>query len=402
MHPAGGRLDRSFDELDDANCRRLVSRPLGQLEKCSSCDLPLHSAENANELHEVSLAGNELSSFGASGIIDLVSSCRSLVTLELQGNNIGPGDDGAASGAALADVAVFARAIGSSNVRYLNISTNALGAHGLRVFFDSLPKSRLASLYVATSFTQWDAHLEAMLVHSIAGYLRDEERSRSLRGLYMMGNSFSRQADLLFVHILCGARDAPVSEPCRAPEPGTSLVHLEYAPERITNYLIELPKGSENSFLDTALHRQQALRENAKRLARAEHEATNLLCAARILGCRAQYLGESPGTFPFYKLPPELKLGVLRRFAPTLDDVQFESVLSYACTAETIGHCCRRRVDLRPAVAPTLQAAPWCWDSCPCIDSHAVAFKGLDSRVYLLPFYECTGTNVPPMVHKNA
>src|SRR5699024_7142503 len=93
MHPAGGRLDRSFDELDDAGCRGLMSHPLGQLEKCSSCDLPLHSAENANELHELNLAGNELSSFGASGITDLVGSCRSLVTLELQGNNIGPGDD---------------------------------------------------------------------------------------------------------------------------------------------------------------------------------------------------------------------------------------------------------------------------------------------------------------------
>ncbi|WFD34024.1 hypothetical protein MCUN1_000852 [Malassezia cuniculi] len=416
MHLSGVRLDRSFEELTNASCKRLLEGTFGEsLDRCLTCgSLPMHATETKNELHELNLAGNELTSFGASGLTSFVISCRTLVMLELQGNNIGPDFD---------DIAEFARALGKSNVQYLNISTNMLGPEGISVFFDTLPRSRLATLYISATFTEWEPTMEATMVHSIANYLFDIGRSRNLAALHMMGNAFSQDAHVLFVHTLLGsARSADASKfpdnataahVVRAQEPNVSLLLLKYAPEEFTNNLIKPPWWVKYSLYDShkqPLALEEQLERNARSCRLAQRQATNLRIAARILGCRSKYNGSVPGVFPFAQLPSELKLCVLRHLAPSLNEDQFESVLSYACSASTIGYCCGLNTYARPDVPQIIPFTPWNWETCACRQVHTCPCheywdiqQGLDGgsmptlkHAFSEPFHECTGTNVAP------
>lgn len=92
IHASGARLDKSFAELDDAACRIILQDPrkAGDLVKCETCTGATHAASSINgDIHELILSGNNLSSFGASGLTEFIVNCPSLVVLEVQGNDIG-------------------------------------------------------------------------------------------------------------------------------------------------------------------------------------------------------------------------------------------------------------------------------------------------------------------------
>lgn len=92
IHASGVRLDKGFAELDDETCRIILKDPrrAGDLVKCETCTSSTHSASSINDdIHELILSGNNLSSFGASGLTEFIVNCPSLVVLEVQGNDIG-------------------------------------------------------------------------------------------------------------------------------------------------------------------------------------------------------------------------------------------------------------------------------------------------------------------------
>lgn len=92
IHASGTRLDKSFAELDDAACRTILQDPrkAGNRVKCETCTGSTHAATLINgDIHELILSGNNLSSFGASGLTEFIVNCPTLVVLEVQGNDIG-------------------------------------------------------------------------------------------------------------------------------------------------------------------------------------------------------------------------------------------------------------------------------------------------------------------------
>ena len=75
-------------------------------------------------------------------------------------------------------------------------------------------------------------------------------------------------------------------------------------------------------------------KRNANLIQCTEQEALDLLRAARIVGCRAQSLGNASGVFPLHKLPSEFCIRVLSMLAPHLDREQLTNVLRWVCCAE--------------------------------------------------------------------
>lgn len=304
---------------------------------------------------------------------------------------------------ALQDVAQFARALGSSNVRSLNLSTTKLGPQGMSVFLDNLPPSYISVLLMSTIFTEWEQENEIAVVQSIVRFLWDNERCRSIKRLSLLGNSFSRQANFLFQHVLLGSYNALYYSECKhtpetlfAQEPNCSLWRLDnHLNSNVSNDAIEYPSWMKYTLYPTIVRTpalESAQQRNYSMYKRMRNNATQLLAAARILGCRARY--HHPQEFPFEKFPPELKLHVLRQLAPLLDFTQFERVLSWACCSETIGHCCKQRMDTRPKMLSTLEVPAWNWDQCVVRESHPVPIND-DSVGDLAAFLEGTGIMFP-------
>ena len=305
---------------------------------------------------------------------------------------------------ALQDVAQFARALGSSNVRSLNLSTTKLGPQGMSVFFDNLPPSYITVLLMSAIFIEWEQENEISVVQSIVRFLWDNERCRSIKRLSLLGNSFSQQANFLFQHVLLGSYDALYHPECKhspetlfVQEPNYSLWRFDnHLNSNISNGAIEYPSWMKYTLYPTIAGTtalENAQKRNYSMYKRMRNNATQLLVAARILGCRARY--HHPQEFLFEKFPSELKLHVLRQLAPLLDFTQFERVLSWACCPETIGHCCKRRLDTRPKMPSTLEVPEWNWDQCVVRDCHSVPIND-DRDGDLAAFLESTGIMFPP------
>lgn len=248
---------------------------------------------------------------------------------------------------------------------------------------------------------------EAAVVRSIARFLADPVRSRNVKDLSVL--SLSPEAKFFLEHVVLGSKaavGAGSAEFCDAQKPNLSVLGINGGSRREPNNAIVFPEWMKHSRYSLRFPPSQVLEERNVRLCRrTAQEALSLLYVARVVGCRSRLLGDGPGVFPYYKFVGELRLHILRMLAPHLDDAQFVNVLRWACSAETIGHCCRRYVDTRAPMEPVLEVSAWNWDNCPSRESHATLSladtMGMGRYGYsyahvraTVPFLECTGTNV--------
>lgn len=269
-------------------------------------------------------------------------------------------------------------------------------------FFDSLPPSRLHTLDVSLAVGVSRAE-EATVVEAITRYLVDPVRSRSVKSFCPSFESF--EATYAVAHTLLGSYDA-VEDPAllHTQIPNLSVVCAGLDGDYFRNDSIKYPTWMHHSRFSHYKAAVQRVEHRNRRVCKdMRQEALALLCAARIFGCRARFLGKAPGVFPLHELPSELRIRILSMLAPHLDDTQTMAVLSWACCAATIGSCCKRRADPRPPLAPTLDVPPWDWDNYSTCGSHfgpkPYAVSDISSVSNLAAFLESTGTNVASMNH---
>ena len=410
MHRLGATLDLEDRHLSNSQLREILENPkeLGYVRKCNLCKVyHTHMGRyDKSEIHEVELCNNNLTSFRESGLTDFVRNCRSLVRLCTYRCRLGPYERGSSStslAAALEDIAHFAHAIGSSNVRHLEIGSH-FGAVGLRTFLENLPPSRIKRLDISITGIEWSPE-EHAIVECIMQFLSDPAKSRNIT-YYDWAYDFSYQARMYMMHMILGSYDTINKESeessvmLHSQKPNFSVCDFCWgiwgASLPVQNNSITCPSWmglSPNSDVES-LDDQIRRRNNQLHYATWK-EATRLLCVTRILGCRVRVLGERQGLFPFFKLPSELRIYILRMVAPHLDDTQFVNVLSWACCAATIGHCCRRRVDVRPPMEATLDVPQWDWNKCTTCESHTIPVSfDVTFPADALSFIESTETNV--------
>ena len=367
-----------------------------------------------NDIHELWLESKRPPSgsfFRETGLTDFISKCRSLVDivfafpLRTDPEN---GELPASQAAFQEDVAQFARAIGVSNVR--SLSFNDLNVVGACAFLDNLPPSHIhdLSLNIAEP-DQFDNEKEAVFVDSFARFLADPVRSRSVKKILV--SPLPLEGDYLLRNIIRGSHaivDTSSPDILHAQKPNLSVLSFVYDDSNTYNDLISFPAWMRHSRYspDNWPPDKAVMDRNANLYRYTQQEALELLRITRIVGCRAQFLGHAPGVIPFVKFPGELRIQILSMLAPHLDGNQVMNVLSWACCAETIGHCCRRRIDTRLPMEPTLDVPPWDWDNC-CTNgshdtfmynSHPFVFPGYVQRQKdVLPFLESTGTDVPSL-----
>lgn len=256
----------------------------------------------------------------------------------------------------------FAQALGSSNVRELLIGK--LSAKDACSFFDNLPPTCIHTLRIST--LDMSNEEETAVLGCVMRFLSDPIRSRSVKCLHPPLKSY--QAQFVLFHQLLGSYDAVSSGSPKftlAQKPNLSVDDIGDVSSRNSNDLIEYPAWmhhSRYSHLDEV--KQRIEDRNYTLCLSTVQEAATLLRAARIVGCRVQILGDAPGIFPFFRLPSECRILILSMLAPHLDYSQIINVLSWACCAETIGYCCRKRVDNRSPMPATLDVPPWNWDKC--------------------------------------
>ena len=416
-HASGARLFMNLHDKNNAQCREILECPQkwASVKKCRSCVyMSMHTRDiDENDIHELWLqVGTHPSGtfFSETGLTDFVNKRRSLVDLHLSFPfRTEPVNGGSPASQATfqEDVAQFARAIGASNVRSLSFSN--LNAAGARAFLDNLPPSHIHHLSISIDeLEQFDHEKDAAFVDSLARFLTDPVRSRSVKEISF--DPLSDEGNYLLKHIILGsyaAVDVTSPEILLAQKPNLSVMStIGYS--QVSNHLISFPAWMRHSRYSLENRPWKAIgNRNVNLCRRTQQEAHDLLRIARIVGCRAQFLGHEPGVIPFFKFPGELRLWILSMLAPHLDGNQVMSVLSWACCAETIGHCCKRRVDTRPPMEPTLDVPPWDWDNCCTNGSHGtLTYTEISSyswpgsvqrQKHIIPFVESTGTNVPSL-----
>ena len=248
---------------------------------------------------------------------------------------------------------------------------------------------------------------EAAVVQSVARFLADPVRSRNVKDLSVL--TLSPEAKFDLEHVILGSK-AAVGADCAefrdAQKPNFSVLGINCGNRREPNSSIVFPEWVEHSQYSLQNPPSRVIEDrNVHLCRRTAQEALALLYVARIVGCRSRLLGDAPGVFPYHKFVGELRIHILRMLAPHLDDLQFVNVLRWACSADTIGHCCSRYTDTRAPMEPVLEVSPWTWDNCPARESHASlsladsmcmgkhGYKQAHVRS-TLSFLESTGTNV--------
>lgn len=406
-HRKGAKLSLYRHWYSDTQCRRVLENPLalGSLGKCEACSTtPMHKEPyDERSIHHLELCYNNLCSFGESGITDFVRNCRSLVYL-CAGVAFYGGPT--SRDAIIEDIAQFSRALGSSNLRRISIEISA-GATGVRTFVDNLHPSRITDLDICVREGSWSKEEEVTVVQSIASLLTNPTRSKSIER-FDASLPLSRQAKFFLLLIVNGHGIVePDSKIHFAQKPNLSLVSfdlVEYESDDENNEEIDYPSWMEHTRCTPSNPPvlEEILRRNFQIRQRTRMEAIALLCASRVIGCRAKHLGNDYGTVPFFILPGELRIYVLRMLAPHLDDMQFMAVLSWACCADTIGYCCGRPVSTRAPMEATLDVPMWNWNNSTTRESHVydVPLRFLDhfdlrqSTAYdANSFLENTGTN---------
>lgn len=340
------------ERLSNAALRRILESraPPAVVAVCNyCCASPVHTGArepfDTCAIHEVSCISNGATSLVDSGIADLARHSRSLTNCYIY-------EEGLQSPS---DTAQFAHALHSSNLRTLFLG--GLCAGGACAFLENLPPSRIRDLSI--SVPDMSGAEEAHMVSCIARLLADPHRSGTLERLCV---PLSHEAHALLARVVLGQR------------PNVSLVALE---------------PCDAGCYETVRRRNCLIHKCTRR------EAVHLLCAARIIGCRARICSAASALFPFFRLPAELRVHVLGMLAPHLSRTQILAVLSWASCAATIGHCCMRRIDTRPPVDATLAVPPWNWGNCTTDGQHAPDFTGSGGARDSMPFLESTGTSVP-------
>lgn len=335
-------------------------------------------------------------SLGA-GITEFVERNRSLVSCWLEDFVLGATNE---------DVARFARVVGASSVRILHLKR--MNPAGVCAFLDAIPASHIHTLCV--SIEEMSAEKEKAVLASVVQFITDPMRSRSVK--YLDISFLSNEAKSVIKHVILGSREAlDANAPgVDAQQPNLSILQDGLGwPTGGSNTVIVFPEWMTHSrYLDISAYGnmcQRVYERNSSICECTRQEAFVLLGAARVIGCRARFLEGGPDVFPFAKLPGGLRIRILAALAPHLDRTQIISVLSWACCAATIGHCCRPRADTRPPMAPILDVPAWNWDECATSFAHGCltfAEQFVDShdprrsRLCVgLPFLEATGTNAP-------
>lgn len=372
------------------------------------------------------LSSNQLTSFKNSGLTAVLQHNGTLTTLELQGNEL---SSGAPAEACLDDIGAFAQAVGTSDLRTLNITANCLGDAGLAAFFDALPRTgtTLRTLYLSVNTFQDAAKVNAAAL-SIARFLSDPGACRGLERLHLNGNHFGWQGVRTIVHAVIGSRcactlggasDVP-HDIVDALPPNRSLLHLDLFSTGIDSLASPAPPDETHAFAwehksllslnNWPFLLQDQLQSNKRERIACQMAAVQVLAIARITGCRASDAGGVQPPFPFLHLPLELRGLILEYVGPALRHSQWTNVVRYACEPSTIGYGLRQ-VDFPTDGAPcemVLPVPPWSWSECfaershprnwygETIDierdeSHDLYARGLSPD--LLAFWECTGTD---------
>ena len=161
-----------------------------------------------NEIHELNVRispFDTLPFFREKGITEFVEKCRSLVSLELLLSEcgFGPINDWppALHSAFQEDAVQFARAIGASNVRNLNLDNFNTAA--TCIILDNLPTSRIHSLHLSLSGPDMGSEEEAVAVDSLVRFLADPARSRRVIELNVY--RLTRVAAFFLWHIIIGS-----------------------------------------------------------------------------------------------------------------------------------------------------------------------------------------------------
>ena len=196
-----------------------------------------------------------------------------------------------------------------------------------------------------------------------------------------------------------------------AAPPNRSLIHIDLFSTGIDSWAPAEPQTIYASWESSSLVTrdrwwslvERQLEENERRRSAALRAATQVLDAARLLGCKV-HEANPQCTYSFLRLPLELRLRLISYVDSdgVLTHEQLVHVLQWASEPGTIGY--GTRID--PAPAPATQLVwpipPWSWDNCFQHRSvrrnwHSDSFDedDLDGRgprdPALLAFWECTG-----------
>lgn len=317
----------------------------------------------------------------------------------------------------------FAYAVSTSTLRVLNMTANHLGDEGMAAFFDALPRTgtSLKSLYISVNtFESASGSLQA--ARSIARFLSDSGACRGLERLHLNGNHFGWAGVRMIAHAIMGSRaactlggtaDATTHDESvlDAAPPNRSLIHIDLFSTGIDSWAPAEPQTIYASWESSSLVTrdrwwslvERQLEENERRRSAALRAATQVLVAARLLGCKV-HEANPQCTYSFLRLPLELRLRLISYVDSdgVLTHEQLVHVLQWASEPGTIGY--GTRID--PAPAPATQLVwpipPWSWDNCFQHRSvrrnwHSDSFDedDLDGRgprdPALLAFWECTG-----------
>lgn len=429
-------LTVSFAELHDQGCSRFLNeiqdhthwrrlQPGDRSERIPAAGGVLVEPG----IREMDLSSNQLTSFEKSGLTAAVENNGTLTVLELQGNEL---CSAMPSAACLDEIRKFARAVGSSNLRTLNLTANCLGDAGLAAFFDALPRngSSLKTLCLSVN-TFEDASQCTAAAESIARFLSDPLACRGLERLHLNGNHFGWFGVRTVAHAVIGSRMAcTLGQDSNLPRdivdslpPNRSLLHLDLfsngidslaapsSPDEIRMFPWEHESLLTPSNWSMLLNNQLEFNERDRTACR--NAAVRLLTIARIVGCRSHDAGEQEPDvcFPILRLPLELRGLILEHLAPELNHVQWTEVVRYACDPSTLAYGLRQvdyPVDSQQTTEMVLPVPPWSWAECFSTHSRPRNWYGEwidiqrgqsamssadDTSPDLLAFWECTGTD---------
>lgn len=422
-----GALTVSYADMNDAQCAAL-SEMLRAHWHTITQDPQHWFRRTQSGIRRLDISSNRVTSLERAALIDLVRHNAVLTQLELQANELVVREHlltQRSRAHRVEECRRFAHAVSTSTLRVLNMTANHLGNDGMAAFFDALPRTgtSLTSLYMSVNtFESGTGSLQA--ARSIARFLSDPGACRGLERLHLNGNHFGWAGVRMIAHAVMGSRaactlggtveattqDAHILD---ASPPNRSLIHIDLFSTSIDSWASTEPQAScqrwERYSQVTRDHWwslvEQQLNDNERRRDMARKAATQVLAAARVLGCKVREANPAC-PYSFLRLPLELRL----RLITYMDDhhilthEQLVHVLQWASEPGTLGYG-RQPV---PTTAPVTQLVwpipPWSWDECfqhrsvqrnwhsDSFDEGELHGKGPWDPA-LLAFWECTGVS---------
>ncbi len=212
----------------------------------------LHHTPLYNSFRVLHLVNNDLTSACLPAISAFLTNNLTLIYLDLGGNRIG------------SDVKAFqdlARAVGTSSLRVLSMSSNPIMTDSLSAFLDSIPANgtALTHLKLSNVLTDLELGLETpaeeatKAAKAIAGFIADPQRCRNIWYLHLNGNEFGSRGVRAIISALVGSvsstdnevRKDPfyeaISEAAQLRRPNRSIKELEIAGNLERGWLPEDP-----------------------------------------------------------------------------------------------------------------------------------------------------------------